>query len=219
MGGAEQQPLECPNGPDRDAGAAGQRRGGSRHPPVRAPAGCLLGLRQGRAEHEQVRAGRNCLGKLAATPHASVGHHRHIAAGLGQVGVSRRRDVADRGDLGHPDAEHLARRAGCAGAHPDEDRGGALLHQLEGCFRAGRVADGDGDGHEAGELFERQRVVAARQVPRAADLALDEEQVRAVLRAERPEPASRGRRRRYRRARSGAVDLLDTARNELLADR
>ena len=55
----------------------------------------------------------------------------------------------------------------------------------------GRVADGDGDGHEARELGQRERLVAGREVARRRDLRLDEEQVRAVLGAERAQAGAR----------------------------
>ena len=41
----------------------------------------------------------------------------------------------------------------------------------EGRLERGRVADGDGDGHEAGELAQLERVVPGREVARRADLA------------------------------------------------
>ena len=122
--------------------------------------GRLLGAGQRRADHQHVRAGGDRLGQLAAAAHAAVGDDRHVAAGLGEVRVARRRDVADGGHLRHADAEHLARRARGARADADEDRRGALVHQREGGLGVGRVADRDRDGHVARELGERQRVVA-----------------------------------------------------------
>ena len=105
------------------------------------------------------------------------------------------------------------------GPDPDEDRRGALLHQREGRLGIGRVADGDRDRHVPGEVRERQRVVLGREVAGGRHLALDQEEVRAVLRAERPEPAGGARRGGDRGAGPGGVDLVEPARDELLADR
>ena len=79
------------------------------------------------------------------------------------------------------------------GPDPDEDRRGALLHQHVRGLGVGRVADGDRDRHEPREVRERERLVAGREVAGRRDLRLDEEQVRAVLGAERPEPAGDAR--------------------------
>ena len=99
------------------------------------------------------------------------------------------------------------------GPDADEDRRGALLHQRERGLGVGRVADRDRDRHEPGELVERERVVAGREMAGARDLALDEEQVGAVLGAERPEPARGAGRRGHRGLRAGGVDLVDPARD------
>src|SRR4051812_20423811 len=56
-------------------------------------------------------------------------------------------------------------------------------------------------------------------MPRAADLRLDEEEVRAVLRAERAESASGGGRRGDGDFRTGPADRLDAQCHEIVADR
>ncbi len=53
----------------------------------------------------------------------------------------------------------------------------------------------------------------------AGDLALDEEQVRAMLGAERPEPPGGARGRGHRDLRSGLVDLRDAAGDQVVTDR
>ena len=88
---------------------------------------------------------------------------------------------------GHADPQHLARGAGGARADAHEDRRRTLLHEGEGGLGVGGVADRDRDRHQARELGERERLVAGREVAGRADLALDEEQVRAVLGAQRAE--------------------------------
>ena len=105
------------------------------------------------------------------------------------------------------------------GPDADEDRGGALLHQREGRLGVGRVADSDGDRHEPGEIGQRQRVVAGREVAGRRDLALDEEQVGAVLGAEGAEAAGGAGRGGNGRLRAGGVDLLDPAGDQLVPDR
>ena len=136
-----------------------------------------------------------------------------------EIGVARRGDVADRRDLRHADAEDLAGRACRAWSDADEHGRGALLHQGEGGLGVGRVADRDRDRHVAGELGERQRVVLGGDVPRRRHLALDEEQVGAVLGAERAEPPGDARRGRDRGLRARRVDRLDAVGDEVLADR
>ena len=164
MGRAEEDPLQRADRPDLDPGPARQGRRRRGHPPVRAPAGRLGGASERRPEHQDIGAGRDRLGELAAAAHPAVGDHRDIAPGLGEIGVTRRGDIADRGDLRNADPEDLAGRAGGARPDPDEDGRGPLLHQRERRLGVGRVADGDGDRHEPGEVVERQRVVAGRQV-------------------------------------------------------
>ena len=106
-----------------------------------------------------------------------------------------------------------------AGTHAHEDRGRALLHEEERRLRVRRVAHRDGDRHGPGELLERQRLVAGREVTGRRDLRLDEEQVRAVLGAERAVGAGDARRGRERGLRARGVELVDPAGDELLADR
>ncbi len=210
------------SGPDRahlDPRAARQGRRWGGHAPVHAAPGRLLGAGQGRADHQGIGAGGDRLGELATASHAAVGDDRHVASGLGEVRVPGSRHIADRGDLRDPDAEHLAGRARGAGPDPDEHGGRALLHQRERGLGVGRVADRDRDGHVANEGFERERVVLGGQVAGAADLALDEEQVGAVLGAERPERASRARGRGDRRLRARGVDLVESPGDEVLAHR
>ena len=216
---SEQDPFEGPDGPDLDPRPAREGRRRCRHPPVRAAAGRLLGAGERGAEHQCIRAGRDRLGQLAAAPHPAIGDDRDIAAGLGQEGITRGRDVADRGHLRDADPEHLAGRARRAGTDADEDRRGALVHQREGGLRVGRVPDRDGDRHVPGELRERERVVFGGEVAGRRDLALDEEQIGPVFSAERPEPPGRPRRRSDRRLRPGRVDLVETPNDQLLADR
>ena len=196
----------------------GKRRRRRGHPPVRAAAGRFLGPGQRRADHQDVGAGGDRLGQLATATHPAVGHDRDVPAGLGVEGVARGGHVADGGHLGDADAEDLAGRAGGARPDPDEDRGGALLHQREGGLGVGRVADRDRDRHVAGELGERERVVFGREVAGGRDLALDQEEVRAVLGAERPEPAGGARRGGDGGPRAGGVDLVEPAGDQLLAD-
>ena len=105
------------------------------------------------------------------------------------------------------------------GPDADEDGRRALLHQREGGLGVGRVADRDRDRHVAGELVERQRVVLGGEVAGGRHLALDEEEVGAVLGAERPEPTRRAGRRRDRRLRPRGMDLVEPAGDEVLADR
>src|SRR6476469_9164362 len=133
-------------------------------------------------------SGEPSIRTFAPAAHPAVGDDRDVAARLSVICVAGSRDVADGGDLGHADAEDLAGRAGGAGTDTDEHGCRALLHQRVGRVAVGRVADRDRDRHEPGELVERERVVAGRKMAGARDLALDEEQVRAVLGAERPEP-------------------------------
>ena len=162
--------------------------------------------------------GSDRLGELATSAHPAVGDDRHVPAGLIEVGVASGRDIADGGHLRHPDAEHLARRARGARPDPHEHGGGTLFHEREGCVRVRRVADRDRDGHVAGELGERQRVVLARDVAGRRDLALHEEEVGTVLRAEWSEAARDGRGRRDRRFRARRMDRLDPRRDQVLAD-
>jgi hypothetical protein len=117
------------------------------------------------------------------------------------------------------DPEHLAGRARGAGADADEDRGGPLLHQQVRRLGVRRVADRHGDRHEPREVGQLERLVAGGQVARRRDLRLDEEQVRAVLGAERPEPAGDARGRGHGRLRTRGVELLDPAGDQVLADR
>ena len=93
--------------------------------------GRLRGARQRGAEHQDIGARRDRLGELAAAAHAAVGDDRHVAAGLAVERVARGGHVADRGDLGHADAQHLTGRAGGARPDADEHGRGALLHQRE----------------------------------------------------------------------------------------
>ena len=216
---AEQDALQRPDGPDPDPRPARQGRRRRGHPPVRAAAGRLLGAGQRRADHQHVGPGGDRLGQLATATHPAVGDDRDVAAGLGEERVARRGHVADRGDLRDADAEDLAGRAGGPGPDADEDRRGALLHERERGLRVGRVADRDRDRHVAGERLERQRVVLGREVAGRRHLALDEEQVRAVLGAERPEAARGGGRRGDRGLRTRGMDLIEPPRDELLADR
>ena len=159
------------------------------------------------------------LGQLATAAHAAVGDDRDVSAGLGQVRVTGRRDVADRRDLRNTDPEDLAGRARGAGPDTDEDRRRALLHEGEGRLGVRRVADRDRDRHVAGEVLERQRVVVRGQVAGAADLALDEEQVGAVLGTERAEAAGGAGRGGHGGLAPGGVDGRQPGGDEVLADR
>ena len=164
------------------AGQRGRRRG---HPPVGAATGSLLRAGQRGPEHERVRARGDRLGQLAAAAHAAVRDDRHVAAGVIEERVASGGHVADGGHLRHADAQHLARGARGARAHAHEDRRDALAHQLVGGVIRGGVADRDRDAHPARELGQLERVVAGGEVAGGAHLRLDEEQVRAVLGAER----------------------------------
>ena len=114
--------------------------------------------------------------------------------------------------------EDLAGRAGGARPDPDEDRRGALLHQREGRLGIGRVADRHRDRHVPGEIGERERVVVGGEVAGARHLALDQEEVGAVLGAERPE-APRAPGSRATAALTGRVDFRRAERDQVLTDR
>ena len=149
------------------------------------------------------------LANSPAAAHAPVGDDRHVPPGLREERVACRRHVADRGHLRDAESQHLACRARGSRPDADEDRCRALLHQRERRLGIRRIADRDRDRHVAREVLERQRVVAGREMASARDLALDEEQVGAVLarrtdrtgeprrasRTPRPSSLSRGSRR------------------------
>ena len=105
------------------------------------------------------------------------------------------------------------------GPHAHEDRRDALLHQRERRLRGGGVADGDRDRHEPREVGQLERVVADREVAGRRNLRLDEEQVRAVLGAERPEPAGGGRRGGHGRRDPAAWISSIRRADEVVADR
>ena len=147
--------------------------------------------------------------------HATVGNDRHVASGVLKVRVSRRGDVADRGDLGDADPEHLARGARRTRPHADEDRSQALPHELERGLVGGRVADRDGDGHQPRELGQRERVIARRERARRRHLGLDEEQSAPCSAQNGPNRPGGGRGRRHDRRRAGGVDLVDPARDQV----
>src|SRR4051794_17556225 len=81
LSGAEEDLLERAVLVRCDAGAARQGRMESRHAPVVAATGGLLGTSQGRADHHGVRSDGDRLGDVAAGPHAAVGDHVAVVAG------------------------------------------------------------------------------------------------------------------------------------------
>ena len=122
VGRAEQDLLERAVLGGLHARAARQRRVEGGHPPVVAAAGRLVGARQRRADHHGVGAAGERLRDVAAVPHAAVGDHLHVLAGLEHVLRAGGRHVGDRGGLRDADAEHAARGAGRARADADEHR-------------------------------------------------------------------------------------------------
>ena len=124
-----------------DAGAARQRGVERRHAPVVAAPGSLLAAGERRADHHGVGAAGDRLRDVAAGPHAAVGDHVAVLAGLEHVLGARRRDVGDRRRLRDADPEHAARGAGGARADADEDADGAGPHQVQAGRVGGAAAD------------------------------------------------------------------------------
>ena len=207
-----------PDVPTRIRVPRGRTGDGAAMPQLVPLSGRLGGTGERRAEHHDVRAGSDGLGDVAALLHAAVGDDGNVASGLCQIQVTGRGDVGDGGDLGDPDAQHLTGRACGARADTHEDGGCALLHEQVGRLGVGRVADGDRDRHEPREVKERQWLVAGREVAGRRDLRLEEEQVRALLRAERAVAAGDTRRRGERSRGACGVQLLDPAGDQRLAD-
>ena len=181
--------------------------------------GASVGARQRRAQHERIGAGGDGLGQLAAPAHAAVGDDRHVAAGASKKASRAAATSAMAVTCGTPMPSTSRVVQAAPGPDTHEDGRDALAHQLVGRVVRGRVADRDGDAHEPRELGQLERLVARGEVARGRDLRLDQEQVRAVLGAERT-PAAR-RRRASPSTTAGepaACSSRDAPRDEVLAD-
>src|SRR5262245_56990971 len=174
---AEENLLERARDTDANARAARQVRVRRRHAPVVAAPRRLDGARERRADHDRVGARGEGLAHVAAGRHAAIRDHGDVAARFLIMEVARGGRVGRRRHLRHAEAEHLAARAGCTGAHADEQRIGADLHQLQARLVGDDVADDERDGERLLQLAKIDRRVLGGDMPCGCDSGLNGEDV------------------------------------------
>ena len=217
---SEHRLLERRVDADLDARAARQLAVWCRHAPVVAASRRFLRRCQNRTQHDSVCAGGERLAYGAAVAQTAVRDDRHVASGVAVVGVARGGGVDRRGHLRHADAEHFAARARRARSDADEYRGDAGFHQL---FRRGErhgVADDHRYvAHVLHEFVEDEALLAGRDVARAGDGCLHDEDIDAGVGSDAGELL-----RVHGRGRNGGdtacgLDLLDALADEVRLDR
>src|SRR6185436_12302071 len=218
-GGPEEDLLERSRYAHANAGAAGQIRVRRRHAPVIAAAGGFLRARERGADHHGVGPGGQRLADIAARRHAAIGDDRHVTARPLVVEVPGGRGIRGGGDLGHADAEHLAARAGGAGADPDQQRVHARLHQLEARLVGDDVADDERNRQMLLELLQVDRGVLGGHVARRGHRGLHDEEVRARLFGDLGEALGALRDRRDHHRSPALLDLGDALVDQLFLDR
>ena len=146
---------------------------------------------------------------VAAGPHATVGDHMAVPAGLVQVLAAGGGGVGDRRRLRHADPQHPPCGAGVPGPHADEDADGSRPHQVQCSLVAGATAHDHGEVEPRDEPLEVERLDLGADVLGRDHRALDHEDVESGLQDERGEPLDALRRQRRARDDAAFLDLAD----------
>src|SRR5947208_7273788 len=200
----------------RPAGQVGMER---RHPPVVPAARRLVRAGECRAEHHRVGPAGDRLGDVATSPHAAVGDHVHVDAGLVEVTDARAGGVRDRGRLRDADAEDAPGGALMPGPHADEDADRARPHEVQRGRVRRAAADDDRQIELADEFLEVQRLGGLGDVLGGHHRSLDDQDVELGVEDEFGVALDPLRRQRRAGGHAGRLDLLDAGADQLLFDR
>src|SRR3989440_2653716 len=219
VGRTDEDLVECAPLAGMYASPAGQVGMERRHPPVEPAARRLVRAGKRRAEHHRVGPAGDRLGDVATGPHAAVGDHVHVDAGLVEVTDARAGGVRDRGRLRHADAEDPAGGALMPGPHADQDADRARPHEVQRGRVRSAAADDDRQIELADELLEVQRLRGLGDVLGGHHRPLDDQDVELGVEDELGVALDPLWRQRRACGHACRLDLLDAGADQLLFDR